>query len=190
MSKIESIEDFIQRGGEIKKVNFHKAYAEIKRVAPAFRKQTPEEKRFTEIILKEAHYDKVNGTLIKNDSKTVSQKCKYLRIHINNKFYMVHRLIWFLETGKMPTKILDHINGNGRDNRIENLREVTTRQNNQNLKRHRDGRLVGATRIYNGKWRAAAQLNGKLVVFGIFESEEEANDEYIQELQKRGIECL
>lgn len=43
-------------------------------------------------------------------------------------FVTEHRLIWFLHYGYWPG-ILDHINRNKRDNRIENLREVTSQQN-------------------------------------------------------------
>ena len=40
-----------------------------------------------------------------------------------------HRLVWFYIHGKWPEMELDHINNNKRDNRIENLREVTRGEN-------------------------------------------------------------
>ena len=43
----------------------------------------------------------------------------------------LHRLVWALVYGRFPKQI-DHINGNPTDNRIENLREVTTSENNLN----------------------------------------------------------
>jgi hypothetical protein len=42
-----------------------------------------------------------------------------------------HRVIWKMEHGTDP-EIIDHINGNPRDNRLENLRSVSHRVNIQN----------------------------------------------------------
>ena len=44
---------------------------------------------------------------------------------------LLHRLVWALVYGRFPKQI-DHINGNPKDNRVENLREVTTSENNLN----------------------------------------------------------
>ena len=43
----------------------------------------------------------------------------------------IHRLHWVLCRGCLPTQI-DHLNGNPKDNRIENLREVSYSENNMN----------------------------------------------------------
>ena len=59
------------------------------------------------------------------------------RIGIDGKRYWAHHLVWFIETGKWPLMI-DHINGQPDDNRIENLRVCTRLQNQRNVKRHRD----------------------------------------------------
>ena len=46
-------------------------------------------------------------------------------------FMNLHQVVWVLQYGCMPTQI-DHINGNPKDNRIENLREVSHSENNMN----------------------------------------------------------
>lgn len=43
----------------------------------------------------------------------------------------LHHLVWVLVYGRFPKQI-DHINGNPKDNRIENLREVNQSENDMN----------------------------------------------------------
>jgi len=58
----------------------------------------------------------------------------YLKVFINNKCCLVHRVIFLYHHGYLPNKI-DHINCKPGDNRIENLRECTTPQNAHNSKK-------------------------------------------------------
>lgn len=55
----------------------------------------------------------------------------YLKVGIDGKRFRVHRLIWKLVHGTEP-RIIDHINHNRSDNRIENLRDVSHAENMQN----------------------------------------------------------
>ena len=55
----------------------------------------------------------------------------YTIVWISGKLYLVHRVIFILIYGEVPKEI-DHINGNGEDNRICNLRQVTRKQNMMN----------------------------------------------------------
>jgi hypothetical protein len=64
---------------------------------------------------------------------------RYLVVEVTGVQLPVHRVIWCLVTGKWPAAgmVIDHINGSGDDNRIENLREVTPRANARNQKRNK-----------------------------------------------------
>lgn len=71
----------------------------------------------------------------------------------------MHRYI----LGVDPLAFVDHINGDKLDNRRENLREVTKRQNNCNARVRSDNRarLKGVSKTRGGLWRARAWLHGR-----------------------------
>ena len=75
---------------------------------------------------------------------------------------------------------VDHINGNGLDNRKQNLRLVTRSQNAQNScgrPDHRRSRYKGVsfcTRCRSRPWRAVIHINGKQIHLGYFAIEEDA----------------
>ncbi len=75
--------------------------------------------------------------------------------------------------------IIDHINGNGLDNRRENLRVVTTRQNQQNLHIPKSSRYPGVIWYKQTKrWQARIKINGRSKHLGYFKDEFEAATVY------------
>jgi hypothetical protein len=77
--------------------------------------------------------------------------------------------------------MIDHINGNGLDNRKSNLRFVTNRQNCMNRHQNTTSRYPGVT--WNkraGKWNAQAQVFGKHKHIGTFRKEEDAYQAYLK----------
>jgi hypothetical protein len=57
----------------------------------------------------------------------------YIRLCLKNKQYPFHRMVFLYHNGYLP-EMLDHIDNNKVNNRIENLRPVTFQQNALNKK--------------------------------------------------------
>jgi len=110
----------------------------------------------------------------------------YLHMSIKKRLCPIHRLAWLYIYGEWPELEIDHINGNQLDNRITNLRQVTTRINQTNRKCHREGiRMVGT--IYNKKcnnWKSRILVNKKFIWLGTFASAEEANMAYQKKVKE------
>ena len=104
----------------------------------------------------------------------------YRRVRICKQHLFAHRIAWFLFYGEWPRGNIDHINGMRDDNRIENLRVVTQRENTCNQRIHREGRLPGCRKSRN-RWRSQIRLPGGIRIhLGMFETEAEAYAEYMR----------
>ncbi len=101
----------------------------------------------------------------------------YRIITIDKKRYMAHRLAWLYVWAVWPRGDLDHINGDKLDNRIENLREATRKQNMQNVRKHKhntSGYKGVAWHSQRNKWRAYIFDSYRQIHLGLFDSKEAA----------------
>ena len=111
----------------------------------------------------------------------------YVRLHIDGKKYFAHRVAWFYVHGLWPAHQVDHRNGINDANWIDNLRDATNAQNQQNSKLRRDNkaRRIGVSwDSRRQKWRAQIRLRKKDYWLGYFQSEESASQAYAEAKQK------
>lgn len=92
---------------------------------------------FEEVLLRDYSYDAEKGLLYRKGTlvKITPDKLGYARLGVywcgNRKTFLYHRVCWFLYYGAWPKEI-DHIDRNTLNNKINNLREVTSSVNLKN----------------------------------------------------------
>ena len=104
----------------------------------------------------------------------------YLQIRIG-QVYLAHRLAWLYVTGRWPEKTIDHIDGNKLNNAFGNLRDVSSQENAQNLRRPLRTNKLGCQGVskHGIKYRASITANGKRVHIGSFGNAEDAHTAYL-----------
>lgn len=109
-------------------------------------------------------------------------------INLNKKHYVLSRVVYKFNnsdwniTDTSKNNLIDHINNNSLDNRIENLRILTHQQNQFN---------TNAKGYYwhnkTNKWQAQIMINGKTTYLGLFAEEEDAKQAYLEAKEKYHI---
>lgn len=107
---------------------------------------------------------------------------EYYHVRLFQQTYKAHRVIWAMHYGYMPDTI-DHKDGNGLNNRIENLRDTTQADNCKN-RAHQVNNSTGYSGITYVKSRTEgkpgrylARINsesGKRITLGRYDTLEEA----------------
>ena len=92
----------------------------------------------------------------------------------------------FLEHNPNGHKVVvDHINGNKKDNRLENLQLISSRENVSKELKGGTSKYIGVgwhKRV--GKWCSKIWIKGKRKHLGYFDNEEDARDAYQNALHK------
>ncbi len=88
--------------------------------------------------------------------------------------YLTYRVVWALHHGDPGPLVVDHIDNDPLNNRIENLQAIT----------HAENRARTTGRGYtwhpkSGKWCAKIRVGGKTRYLGLYVTEEEARAAYV-----------
>jgi len=133
--------------------------------------------------------DKADYDLIKDYTWFAAKntdKIRYAQTNIkkDGKYTIIH-LHWLILSDIPIGMVRDHINGDGLDNRRDNLRICKPKHNSRNQKRHRDAvhsKYKGVT--YNGQsnrrrpWVSRIIVDYKQIYLGYYETELEAAKAY------------
>ncbi|HDG0630455.1 TPA: HNH endonuclease [Serratia marcescens] len=108
----------------------------------------------------------------------VDHRNKYRRVKVNRTKFQAHRIIYALRNGSdIPAgKCIDHIDGNGLNNRADNHRLVTVGENRRNCRlalNNRSG-ITGVSRVKRSKkWVVRMQVSN-VRHYEYFDTKEEA----------------
>jgi len=133
------------------------------------------------VIFKSDYKRRKKGEVI----SSLSGEGKYKLIRFEGELISLHRLIWILNKGYIPSDhVIDHINGDCRDNRLANLRVCTHAENMRNRKINANN-SCGYKGVYfddskgaRNKWRAQIRVSGSKINLGRYSSPEEAHGAY------------
>lgn len=140
---------------------------------------------------REIDYDRKTGRFWWRGEPGTIASNGYRYIKVNQVLILAHRLAWMLHYGREADGLVDHINGDRLDNRIENLRIATYSQNSANAKRHsrNTSGLKGASKVlkngkWTGRWQASITFRRKQTNLDYFDTREETHKAYLEAATK------
>lgn len=124
-------------------------------------------------VMNPGNINRKNKGKVAGWKKKTKQGCSYLAVMLKGYQIPVQYVIWESLNGSVPEgMVLDHINHDGCDNRIANLRIVSRDENNRNFslsKRNKSGRVGVSWNSDYQKWKACITHNGNYHFLGNFE---------------------
>lgn len=97
---------------------------------------------------------------------------EYRQIRIYKVLYLAHRVVWKMVTGDEPPEVIDHRDGNGLNNRWENLRDGSGAKNYRNMKRkanNKSGHNGVSWSKAMDRWWAQGYRDGLVYNLGYYE---------------------
>lgn len=106
---------------------------------------------------------------------------QYWHIKIDGRPFKRSHLVFLVANGRWPEPQVDHIDGNSLNDRLDNLREVTTTQNAWNHKgRTKSSDLPMGVRLVakSGRFQARIACNKQMHHLGAYDTPEQAHAAY------------
>ena len=104
-----------------------------------------------------------------------------LYFNLEYKNIKVHQLVGMSFLGYVRNGIhdfvVDHIDNNKLNNRLDNLQVITQRENSSKNRKNNSG-FTGVYKTKNGKYRSLIKINKKQLHLGYFKTGQEAKDAY------------
>jgi hypothetical protein len=117
------------------------------------------------------YWKKDKSKILKKGMRSGAQrKDGYRHITLNNRKYLEHRVIWFMHYQELP-ECLDHIDGNPRNNKIENLRAAKFSENARNRGKQSNNSSGAKNVSWHKKqnaWRVSFTINKQHKHIGFF----------------------
>ena len=125
---------------------------------------------------------RVNGGRKRKDQIAGSKDVHgYWQIGLDNRLHKAHRLAWLYVYGWLPAEPLDHIDFNGCNNAIANLRLLEPHQHIEHRRRNKNN-TSGFRGVHlcksTGRWVAQIKTKYKWIWLGRFDTPEAAHQAY------------
>lgn len=137
-------------------------------------------------------YDKVTGIMTrrvvtcgkvkKGDVCGTPNTRGYLQCRIDGRLYLISRLAILYVTGEWPTHKVDHRNHVIKDNRWDNIRDVTQSVNMQNQVKPSRANKTGflGVSIAGDRFAATIRVGGRHIKLGRFDQPTQASEAYLR----------
>ena len=123
------------------------------------------------------------GSRARAGSSAGWEDARYHYVSIDGNNCRRNRIAWVWMTGKWPVGQVDHRNGNGKDDRWCNLRDVSHAVNQQNQRIPSSNNTSGYLGVTwdkaKGKWLAQIKVRNRNVGLGRFSNAEQASFAYL-----------
>ncbi|MFW9082802.1 HNH endonuclease [Pseudomonas sp. P2757] len=109
----------------------------------------------------------------------------YYRFKFKNFHYRTNRVVFFMHTSEDPRHlVVDHIDGDISNNRVDNLRCCTYKENLQNARKRGRGLLPkGISKLPNGMYRAQVTIDSGVHYFDL--ASLHTAKRYLDQIRKR-----
>jgi hypothetical protein len=149
----------------------------------------------------------LSRVVVRGDGRNHSVKESFKSLHTSKTGYTtvsltkegktinhtLHQLLAIAFLGHEPNGfkvVVDHIDGNPLNNKLENLQLITNRENTSKDKKNKTSKYTGVHWDKKAKkWRSRIQVKGKYLHLGCFDCELEASKKYQEELGKLKSNC-